>query len=193
MRIENTNTARIGARYVPAGAVEQRDNEARTVVYLFNNPQGKPAALGYAGTAGKPAFRFRFASEQARDAYVTEWVRKQFAIVTRRAEAKAERAAATHGLAVGDVVYTCWGYEQTNVDFYQVVDVRTAKTVHVRQLRQNTTETGFMCGHTVPLANEFKDDKVFRCRAMAEQVLCLTAGRSARWWDGRPVSCSWYA
>ncbi|CAN7768038.1 hypothetical protein LJR039_007400 [Pseudorhodoferax sp. LjRoot39] len=35
MRIENTNTARIEARYVPAGAVEQRDNQARTVVYLF--------------------------------------------------------------------------------------------------------------------------------------------------------------
>lgn len=193
MRINNTNTARIGARYIPAGAIELRDDQACTVVYLFNNSQGKPAALGYAGAAGKPAFHFRFASEHAREPYAAAWVQKQFAIVARRAEEKAERAAVTHGLAVGDVVYTSWGYDQTNVDFYEVVDVRTAKTVHIRPLGKTTTETGFMCGITQPRVGKFDGDKVFRCRATGERVLCLMAGRSARWWDGRPVACSWYA
>lgn len=38
-------------------------------------------------------------------------------------------------VSVGDVFASSWGYEQTNVSFYQVVSVHGKKTVMVREIR----------------------------------------------------------
>lgn len=40
-----------------------------------------------------------------------------------------------HSVKVGDVFYTSWGYEQTNVDFFQVIELRGASSALVRQVR----------------------------------------------------------
>ena len=58
-------------------------------------------------------------------------------------------------LRVGDILYSSWGWEQTNIDFYQVIAIR-GSAVDLRQLDQRTTEDGYMCGTTVPLPNVFK-------------------------------------
>ena len=47
-------------------------------------------------------------------------------------------------LRVGDILYSSWGWEQTNIDFYQVIAIR-GSAVDLRQLDQRTTEDGFMC------------------------------------------------
>ena len=58
-------------------------------------------------------------------------------------------------LRVGDILYSSWGWEQTNIDFYQVIAIR-GSAVDLRQLDQRTTEDGYMCGTTVPLPDVFK-------------------------------------
>lgn len=40
---------------------------------------------------------------------------------------------------VGDVLYSSWGYEQTNINFYQVVKA-TDKTVWVREISKQIEE-----------------------------------------------------
>ena len=64
-------------------------------------------------------------------------------------------AAFRESLRVGDILYSSWGWEQTNIDFYQVVAIR-GSAVDLRQLDQRTTEDGYMCGTTVPLPDVFK-------------------------------------
>ena len=58
-------------------------------------------------------------------------------------------------LRVGDILYSSWGWEQTNIDFYQVIAIR-GSAVDLRQLDQRTTEDSYMCGTTVPLPDVFK-------------------------------------
>ena len=41
-------------------------------------------------------------------------------------------------LRVGDILYSSWGWEQTNIDFYQVIAIR-GSAVDLRQLDQRTT------------------------------------------------------
>lgn len=50
---------------------------------------------------------------------------------------------------IGSVFVHSWGYEQTNVDFYEVVAM-TGKTVTIREISQNRKETGFLCGTCTP-------------------------------------------
>lgn len=58
------------------------------------------------------------------------------------------------GYKVGDIFYTSWGYEQTNIEFYQVIKA-TAKTLRLHCIAENKTPTDCMVGYTEPAKNEF--------------------------------------
>lgn len=60
------------------------------------------------------------------------------------------------GYKEGDIFYTSWGYEQTNIEFYQVIKA-TAKTLRLHYIAENQTPTDFMTGYTNPIKNEFID------------------------------------
>jgi hypothetical protein len=69
-----------------------------------------------------------------------------------RSEQAAKRAAST--LAVGDVLRTCWGYDQTNVEYFEIIE-RKGQTVTVREIAQERNETGFMQGTCVPMVGKY--------------------------------------
>ena len=48
-----------------------------------------------------------------------------------------------HGFKVGDVLYADWGYEQTNLDFFQVVKV-SESSVWVKEVVMKKTEEDMM-------------------------------------------------
>jgi len=48
---------------------------------------------------------------------------------------------------VGDLFYTSWGYEQTNIDFYQVTKVISPVTVEVRSCGDKRVYDQSMAGH----------------------------------------------
>ncbi|EGK1133436.1 hypothetical protein ION14_004512 [Salmonella enterica] len=58
-------------------------------------------------------------------------------------------------VSVGDVFVSSWGYEQTNVTFYQVLSVHGKKTVIVREIRANSEYTDSMVGFKTPVLNDF--------------------------------------
>ena len=85
-----------------------------------------------------------------------ECIRQEAERFRRHDEAQEKAAAAfRESLRVGDILYSSWGWEQTNIDFYQVIAIR-GSAVDLRQLDQRTTEDGYMCGTTVPLPDVFK-------------------------------------
>ncbi len=51
-----------------------------------------------------------------------------------------------NGVKIGDLFYTSWGYEQTNVDFFQVVAVKGKTSVLVRQVRPQLAEDNPVSG-----------------------------------------------
>jgi hypothetical protein len=189
-----TTDERIAARYVPDGAMKHTHADAGAVVYYFSSRNGKPAAIAYAGSAYKPAFHHSYPDEARRQLHVDQWLKSRREACARRLERQQARKVATHSLAVGDVVSSSWGYEQTNVSFYQVVRVVSAKSVEVRQLAQQTTEDGFMSGTTVALKDEFLSRAPMVRRAEGVCVLNVDrSGHSASKWDGKPQRSSWYA
>ena len=66
-----------------------------------------------------------------------------------------------YGVKVGDVFYLNWGYDQTNVDFFQVVEVCGETSVRVKHVRPKIVKTdgeGFMCAHyTYDITEEIMD------------------------------------
>ena len=62
---------------------------------------------------------------------------------------------------IGMIVACSWGYEQTNVDFYEVVKF-TASTATFQKVRSEKTATGDMTGVAVPVPGEFVQESQIR-------------------------------
>ena len=67
---------------------------------------------------------------------------------------------------VGDIYVSQWGYDQTNVDYYQVMQVK-AKTAVLAQIGCNKTYTGPMNGTCVP------DTSVWGRQLITKRILTL--------------------
>ncbi len=187
---------RVAARFVPAGAVVRQVEGTDAVVYLYNRADGQVCALGYVGTAGKPAFHHRFGGEAFRERFLAEWVAKQQRAAAARAERLLARKSAPHTLKLDDIVYACWGYEQTNVDFFQVVRVVSDRSVAIRAIKAEIQADGpmAMAGHSTPCRDQFEDDAREMVRqAEGNGVLNVRFKHPASLWTGKPVRCTWYA
>ena len=128
-------------------------NEA-FAIFHYTNAAGAPCAVAFRGKAIKPTFRYRFRSAELRAAHCNEWVQAQEAAQSRQAARRAE-CNAPHVLAVGDVLMSMWGYEQTNVDYYQVIELHGRTQVTLREIAKRREETGSMQGDCVPIPGQF--------------------------------------
>ena len=75
---------------------------------------------------------------------------------------KKKRKEFKHEYVVGDVFVSSWGYDQTNVNFFQVVK-NTDKSVWVREIGSNYKSTGDMCGMSSPRKDFFLNEDIKRC------------------------------
>lgn len=95
----------------------------------------------------------------------------------------------------GEVLYSSWGYDQTNVDFYMVERV-TPKTVWLRKLDTTVEENEFMQGDCQPVKPLQAKGEVIRRRVwwgLDEPFVKINDYATAAKWDGKPKRCSWYA
>ena len=75
---------------------------------------------------------------------------------------KEELKQMVHPFEVGDIMYDSWGYEQTNIDFYQVVKT-SDKSVWLRPIAgEQVSQTGPFSANVKPIKNEFIGDDVMR-------------------------------
>jgi hypothetical protein len=180
------------SRYIPANA-ETRDFPAAVVVaYCFESKNG-PAYVAYKGRQGKPARFFAFVSLDRRDRHLSNYIDQQ----TEFEALKWTRRQTGHGLIVGDIVFSTWGYEQTNVDFFEVLRVPTDLSAVVRQIESETIEDkpGSMTGKTTAKPGQFVAVAKSETRR-ACGVHVLNGGKmrgQLQKWDGTPRRVTWYA
>lgn len=63
----------------------------------------------------------------------------------------------------GDIFAASWGYDQTNVDFYQVIKC-TDKTAVLKEIESIEEYNGDMAGYCKPIKNKFINDKELKKR-----------------------------
>lgn len=122
---------------------------------------GKFLAKGFLGKAGKPTFYYSFKTIEKLDKYAAEFVANRASSLAYKAERKAA-AAAPVAVNVGDIFKAVWGYDQTNVDYYEVTKVIGKATVEIREIAAYGEDDGFMCGKCVPSPGQFKGDPMVK-------------------------------
>ena len=121
----------------------------------FQGRNGRCIAAWTPGMKRPPRYVYKAHTPEEYDKAM-ERIRQEAERFRRHDEAVARSSEEfRRSLRVGDILYSSWGWEQTNIDFYQVIAIR-GSAVDLRQLDQRTTEDSYMCGTTVPLPDVFK-------------------------------------
>lgn len=145
--------------YIPkTGAVKVASKTCDAIVYAYDRGDGVPRAMGFSGRTIKPTFHYRFSDLARRERYITEFFRGLTERAQRKADQRAAKKAFRHSVQVGDIFYTCWGYEQTNVEYFQVVELRGKKQILVREIAKHYHTTAFMSGNSAPEPDSFCED-----------------------------------
>ena len=129
---------------------------------LSENSLGKPVAhlmkLISAGPSKghyKRIEGFYFDNEAKREIWIKNKIKGLQEYQNRIHEAKnakkEARANMKHGFEVGQVLYNSWGYDQTNVDFYKIIEVNEKSIKMIEIGGQNVPGSeGMMCCRVRP-------------------------------------------
>lgn len=182
-------------RYIPKDSIPcTHGNAPGAIVYQYTTPKGLPAAIAYHGKSSKHDWHYAFRNEAARDKRTAEHFQDLAERAVIMATRKAEREQ-PHGCKVGDIFNFCWGYDQTNQDFYQVVAV-TPGTVTIREIATRTHQPdNDMQRWVVPCPGQFKGEPMTKRPYMWNGKPCLRIKSygSCQLWDGNPVYETSYA
>jgi len=87
---------------------------------------------------------------------------------------------------VGDIFVCSWGYDQTNIDYYKVLEVKN-KSVVISAIGQNRTYTGHMQGECNPVPEVVSGKRITkRINACGDSVsLKMTSYSWAHPWSGK--------
>jgi hypothetical protein len=186
--------------YIPKGALKVAHKAVAAEVYLtdlISAKSGKFIAMGFFGKAQKPTFHYSFPTAEKRAAYVIKWFASCVESVERKAKRKAEekaKLAQGHSLQVGHILVSSWGYEQTNVSFYQVVELVGKQSVKLRSVGKNNTDFGWAghdTGHAIPAIDEFCGEAFIK--RVKDNGVRIESFEYARLWEGKPVGWTAYA
>lgn len=190
------------SRYVPSHYQAREYKDANAIIY-FAETNGAYYAMAYSGKRSKHDFHYKFKTLENFEKYVSDYLKRLMLHEQHKAEAKEKKAAIRKAfinpLKVGDIVYTSWGWEQTNIDFYQIVELIGKSTVKLRKLK--CQDVGNEQGHCmsatkIPLKDQFWQDEILTKRVVPLGTdgccLHLSSFETAFVWDGRPKNYSWY-
>lgn len=146
-------------RWIPGGAQNAEriafDAALGAEVWLIASTAraGALAVIAYAGKRTKPDARYTMRDRAQALQWAGEYMGKLQAAAQRQAERRAEKAAkraAGHKLKPGDVLRCSWGYDQTNIDYYEVTRLIGKRMVEIRAIGAESVESGGMTGECVP-------------------------------------------
>jgi hypothetical protein len=179
--------------YLFLGATEKKFEAVNAVAYITPTYNGRIRVTAFSGKSKKPDFDYIYDNQQEADQRISRWVGELATYIAYKKEAIADRKAYTHTLKVGDILESTWGYDQTNVDFYEVVEVKSKKSVIIREITSSTIEPtkGFSdYNHCTPCPGQYCGEPMLK-RVASGDAIRICKVTSASPWDGKPAYYSW--
>lgn len=142
--------------FIPKNADLTLDTEPEVAIYRY--PIGRGTTIGYGvmvfcGSAGKPTEHYSYRTIEQANKTIESWLDRVSLHRIERQRKQSEKRAWINPAKVGDLLYTSWGYEQTNVEFYAVTRV-SGKRLWIRQIVRDSQAVGFMqnkCWPAMPI------------------------------------------
>ena len=179
-------------------AIKAKDSDAVAYVWDQVDQAGKPRfyAKGFAGKRAKPDFFYYYRAPKIREEKIAQFFKDRAEASLAKAKRREEQKA-PHKMEVGTVLYTSWGYDQTNIDYYQVTKILGPRMVEIRQLAalqvDDNQSEGFRgwVGKSIPDIDNFNGDPMRK--KVTNGRIRIASYAWANVWDGKPMSWTAYA
>tara|TARA_Y100000593_G_scaffold85583_1_gene162850 strand:+ start:1109 stop:1693 length:585 start_codon:yes stop_codon:yes gene_type:complete len=140
--------------YIPKGATRVTSKEINADFYLYQSGD-KPAAMAFIGKAQKPRWHYRFASDEKREQRINKTIESEIATKAFKANTRKKRNEAPRGLEVGDVLRASWGYDQTNINYFEVTKLIGKRMVEIREISCVSVGTEWCQGKSSPAIGSY--------------------------------------
>lgn len=164
--------------YIPKGAKRVRARHSAAVAYCYTAANGKLTAMLFYGKQAKPIWHYHFETALKRQQKIERGFAHYAALEAQKAAKRAEEKAWQHPYKPGDIFKSSWGYDQTNIDWYEVLEVR-GKQLVMTEIQQSRVETQWAVGKCVPLPGKPRGEPF---RALAQKGH-IKVGRQYAWFQ----------
>ena len=169
--------------------------------FLYMNADNQPCVAGYSGKKNKPNFRYRYRSTSEAIIMINNFIldHKQRAESKRlgKIEDKKLQKEIFDTVEVGSIFVSSWGYDQTNVNAYQVIEKKGSSTVVLREICiERTAKKGScsMSDNVIPVKDSFRKKSDPFEKRVNRFGISMSSYSSASLWDGKEdYYRSWYA
>jgi len=155
----------------------------------------EPIAMFFIGKQAKPTWYNSFRDNDQMKKKIMDTINNILSWEESKKKRKEERRNALADVKVGDLFYNSWGYDQTNLDFYQCVE-KKGKTMTLRPIASKTVEGSTMnhgmADERVPVKDAFLTDKE-RYPDLVKRSLSMPFGGLWKTTENEKHYCSWYA
>ena len=176
---------------------EETQEHGRLHFDIFEFDSGRAEAFlcqAFRGKTRKPYQFYSFRTTEQRQAWIDIEKEHEDKNATYREERKAARlagiAATCEKIQVGAILYTSWGYDQTNIDFYQVIARNGKRGVTIREIGADLAQNTFMGGNVTPVRDKFIGEPMRKM--IGEYGIKIASYATATpITENRSYSCSW--
>ena len=158
-------------KYSKSKMVAHVKDGIKGIVYSFENPYKRKnqfMAVGFIGNSKRHNFYYQFESVEQRDRYIENF----FLHIQRVEEDKQQRKQTkidmrnkmAETFVVGSLLTGSWGYEQTNWEFYQIVERPSRFTAVVQRIGESLVKgsEGFDSCKVKPLKDVFIGEPILK-------------------------------
>jgi len=181
-------------RYIPEGYVEFKPanfDEYPKDMFACWVSKELPIAMFFIGKQSSYTWYNKFRDNTQMKEKILKTISNLMSHEESKAKRKEERKA-SHSLKVGDILYSSWGYDQTNIDFYQVIRVVSDRTVEIREIGSKVLDSGYGQDTVVGVKDAFLsprgeyDDtgKPMIKRVSSDNTIKISSFEYAWPWDG---------
>lgn len=178
-------------RYIPEGYTKYEPSLGDYKKDLFECYVSleKITAIFYIGRQSKPNWHYKFSSVEKMEERIAKTIYNLMSWEDMKYERKQERKNALINVRVGQIYVSSWGYDQTNVNFYQVIEKKNSKfkIVEIAKRYCGEAPSGSMSDYVVPVRDNFIGEPIWKS---GFKIRC---GYLSETKDDQKHFCSWYA
>lgn len=140
-------------RYIPQGYTPYTPDigdypKDMFAVYVKLDDPKRLSAIFYTGKQSNHTWFYGFPRLDDMKAKINDTISRLMSWQDAKAKRKDARSK-PHTIKLGDIFYTSWGYDQTNIDFYQTTKIISDRTIEVRQIGSKIVDSSDISSNQV--------------------------------------------
>lgn len=145
--------------------------------------KGRVYGIAFQGKSNKPLWNYTFRSEDQRKRTIEDLIESRRRTLKNKSLQQEERKTYQHPYKVDDILETSYGYDETHVQFYQVIELR-GKMIIIRPIASKTVREEKSADYVIADKDSFTGPPV---KVLPTLRGVKVDGHSASLWDGKPV------